>query len=201
MPIITQISCVQFFLRLNKMSPNRLNHIIFKESCHLADKRYKNWAFSIQELLLKEHQNIQFNPTVDGRYSLVNYRDVLISLYTEDWIQEINEIRTESGSGGRLNLYHHSDPHGFNRMTSSQSLAKFQLTPTSLLTLKLHFFAYLQQQGGTHRLSLVNPPFVMLVWGHHSRENREHNSLINSVTVDKPLVGCLNYDTRKNVYS
>ena len=44
-------------------------------------------------------------PTVDCRYSLVNYRDVLISLYTEDWIQEINEIRTESESGGRLSLY------------------------------------------------------------------------------------------------
>ena len=44
-------------------------------------------------------------PTVDCRYNLVNYRDVLISLYTEDWIQEINEIRTESGSGGRLNFY------------------------------------------------------------------------------------------------
>ena len=106
MYIITQISCVRFFLRLNKMSPNRLNHIIFKESCHLADKGYKNWAFSIQELIQKDHQNhSQFMPTVDCRYSLVNFRDVLISLYTKEWIQEINEIRTESGSGGRLNLY------------------------------------------------------------------------------------------------
>ena len=44
-------------------------------------------------------------PTVDYMYSLVNYKDVLISLYTEEWKQEINEIRTKSGSGGRLNLY------------------------------------------------------------------------------------------------
>ena len=44
-------------------------------------------------------------PSVDGMYSPVNYKDVLISLYTEDWKQEINVIRTESGSGGRLNFY------------------------------------------------------------------------------------------------
>ena len=44
-------------------------------------------------------------PTVDCMYSLVNYKDVLILLYTQDWKQKINEIRTESGSGGRLNLY------------------------------------------------------------------------------------------------
>ena len=88
------------------MSPNRLNHIIFKESCHVADKGYRNWAYSIQELLQKKHQyHRQFMPTVDCMYSLVNYKDVLISLYTEDWKQEINEIKTESGSGGRLNLY------------------------------------------------------------------------------------------------
>ena len=69
---------------------------------------YKNSpsSFSIQELIQKDHQNhSQFMPTVDCRYSLVNFRDVLISLYTKEWIQEINEIRTESGSGGRLNLY------------------------------------------------------------------------------------------------
>ncbi len=57
-------------------------------------------------ILQKEHHDhSQFMPTVDCRYSLVNYRDVLISLYTEDWKQEINEIRTESGSEGRLKLY------------------------------------------------------------------------------------------------
>ena len=35
--IITQIICISFFLRLNEMLWNWLNHVIFKESCYLAE--------------------------------------------------------------------------------------------------------------------------------------------------------------------
>ena len=106
MSIITQISCARFFLRLHSMSPNRLNYNIFKESCHLADIGYRNWAYYMQELLQKGHQDhSQLAPTLDCMHSLVNYKEALISLYVKDWRHEINEIRTESGSGGRLNLY------------------------------------------------------------------------------------------------
>ena len=52
------------------MSPIRLSHIIFKESCHLAVKGYRNWAYSIQELPQKEHQDQgQFEPIIDCMFS------------------------------------------------------------------------------------------------------------------------------------
>ena len=106
MSVITQTTCIRFFLRLSKMSSNQLNHIIFKESCHLAERGYRNWAYSTKKLLQNMHDdNNHFTPTLDCIYSLVSYKQALLSLFIKDWRDEINEIRTESESGGRLNLY------------------------------------------------------------------------------------------------
>ena len=48
---ITKIYCIKFWLRLNKMTHNRLNDQIYRHACNLAEKGYKNWAYSIDELL------------------------------------------------------------------------------------------------------------------------------------------------------
>ena len=48
---ITKIYCIKFWLRLNKLTHNRLNHQIHRHACSVAEEVHKNWAYSIGELL------------------------------------------------------------------------------------------------------------------------------------------------------
>ena len=86
------------------MSPNRLNHSIFKEACHLTEKGYRNCTHSAGELLQSLHQS-NCIPTPDNLHSLDYHNLSLGCLFLNDRRIKIKESGPDSESGGRLNLY------------------------------------------------------------------------------------------------
>ena len=102
-PTLTKISCIRFFLRLSKMTPNRLNYKIFKEACKLAENGRKNWVHSTRSILKDTSTNYQ--PTLDCSHSLNQYKAVVISMYDTEWRSSLNYINPQSESGGRLSIY------------------------------------------------------------------------------------------------
>ena len=103
MHALTKITCVRFFLRLSKMTANRINYKCFKEACKLADNGTKNWVLSTREILSSTLTD--YTPTLDCRHSLQYYKNTVIAMYTTQWRNNINHINPESKSGGRLHIY------------------------------------------------------------------------------------------------
>ena len=103
MHALTKITCVRFFLRLSKMTANRINYKCFKEACKLADNGTQNWVLSTREILSSTLTD--YTPTLDCRHSLQYYKNTVIAMYTTQWRNNINHINPESKSGGRLHIY------------------------------------------------------------------------------------------------
>ena len=102
--VTTKLSCVRFYKRLSIMSLSRLNHYIFRESCNLTEKGYRNWTQSARELLQSLHQS-NCVPTLDNLHSLDYYKKSFGYLFLNAWRVKIKEYGPDSESGGRLHLY------------------------------------------------------------------------------------------------
>ena len=101
----TKITCIRFFLRLSNMTPYRINYKCFAEACKLADNGTKNWVHCTREIL--NDTLTDYTQTLDCRHSLQEYKNIVISMYTNQWRKDINQMNSESLSGGRLNIYRH----------------------------------------------------------------------------------------------
>ena len=104
---ITQISCVRFWLRLTKMSENRLNQKIFTEAHRWACMGYKNWIARTLDILNKDRSELDLNPmcTLDNNPDIHQYKECLVARLRNEWQKEINRIPEGSESGGRLGMY------------------------------------------------------------------------------------------------
>ena len=100
--VTTKLSCVSFYKQLSIMSRNQSNHYIFRESCDLTGKGYRNWTQSARELLQSMHQS---NCIPDNLHSLDYYNQSLGYLFLKNWIVKVKESGSDSESGGRLHLY------------------------------------------------------------------------------------------------
>ena len=123
---ITKLSCIKFWLRLDKMAHYRLNFQIYRHACNLAKKGYKNWASTVGELLQCENGNPDLHPAPDCSNMLPYYQGALIMLFEEQWHENINCISTQSGSEGRLKLYRKikTNPTVENYVSHTRSLGE-----------------------------------------------------------------------------
>ena len=103
--ITTKLSCIRFWQRLSNMSHDRLNYKIFTESCRLAENGKKNWASSMKVYLNYLNSHLGFRPSITDKHFLQYYQDMATKLYKSEWRQQVNHIRDNSESGGRLNIY------------------------------------------------------------------------------------------------
>ena len=86
------------------MSHDRLNYRIFTESCRLAENGKKNLASSMKVYLNYLNSHLGFRPSITDKHFLHYYQDMATSLYKYEWRQQVNQIRDNSESGGRLNI-------------------------------------------------------------------------------------------------
>ena len=87
------------------MSHDRLNYTIFTESCRLAENGRKNWASAMKVYLNYLNSDLEFRPSITDRHFLQYYQDIATNLYKSEWQEQVDHIRDNSESGGRLNIY------------------------------------------------------------------------------------------------
>ena len=86
------------------MSHDRLNYIIFTKSNRLAESGKKSWASSMKFYLNYLNSYLGFIPSITDKHFLQYYQDIATNLYKSEWREQVNHIRDNSESGGRLNI-------------------------------------------------------------------------------------------------
>ena len=104
---ITQMLCVGFWLRLTKMSEDKLNLKIFSEAHRWACMACKNWIATTLDILNKDRTELDLNPTytLDHHPDILQYKECLVARFRNEWQKEINRVPEGSESGGRLGTY------------------------------------------------------------------------------------------------
>ena len=65
----------------------------------------KNWASSMKVYLNYLNSHLGFRPSITDKHFLQYYQDIAANLYKSEWREQVNHIRDNSESGGRLNIY------------------------------------------------------------------------------------------------
>ena len=90
------VKCIQFWLRILKMSPNRLPFKAYRMLLHLHEQNKKTWASSVCYMLYKyDFGEVWVNQGVGNEKAfLKEFKERVLSLYRQDWE---NNLRTKEG--------------------------------------------------------------------------------------------------------
>ena len=80
-----------------------LRYIFTKWLNHSIYGTYSTYSTYVRTYYLNSH--LGFRPSITDKHCLQYYQDIATNLYKSEWHEQVNHIRDNSESGGRLNIY------------------------------------------------------------------------------------------------